>query len=1222
MKGNTMKFGGNEKKKVRWGLFGLAGAALVLSFGAPNGCGSSDSSHTESSSNLIAAPAETLQEPTDITVDAAGNVFVITGIASQNGAVVEIPKNGSPSLVADLSKYRQTFGIVADTQGNLYVPAVRTQGNRAVVLKITSTGRVSELAGGAASRFDNDGIGAGAAFIVPIAPSLDAKGNLHVLDSCYGSLALCLTYERRVDPFGVTSSITGWASPSNILGAAFFPGTKASYATVNNQVLHNFLPFAGTSVAGNADGVGRNARFNAPTGIVADSLGNVYVADTGNHTIRKITSRKQVTTLAGAPGIAGWQDGTGVGARFYAPYGIAVDASGNLYVTDSKNNAVRKITPAGVVTTLASPCGTGCPTGELCSPTGVCVACASDNQPCGTVCANQSLDFQNCGGCGIVCPNGQTCLAGGCTPTCADGGQKVCGNTCFDVQSDPNNCGACGNFCGGACVNGKCTCADGQTRCGRGAVLSCFDIQNDIFNCGACAKACKAGKVCSSGSCVSCPVGQTVCDSHCVNLKTDTNNCGACGTTCDGGTCSNGHCSCPSGELDCNGKCVVAQTDENNCGACGKTCDGTCTAGVCVCSTGQTACTVGSATSCKAFTSDNANCGTCGHVCGGSQVCQNGVCAACPSGKTDCSGVCADLNTDVSNCGACGQYCGGSCVSGICTCPSGTSLCSNICRSLDSDSLNCGACNHVCPGTQACISGACTDCGQVKGAAVNQGGQIYLSPSSYSTADGVFTVLFVGTPWATYQIQKSVSLAAGFTNLGDPIQADDTGVMSIADPVTSSMAFYRASLIAATTSFTNCNGACVDLQSDSGNCGACGQFCGGTCVAGGCMCPNGTISCATDDNNTFCRNTQFDRNNCGGCGNVCTTGQYCGNGICFACPDGQVSCAGACVDLSSDLWNCGGCGQSCSGGICQGGACVCPLGKTFCNGQCRDLMNDSESCGNCGSSCTTSQVCSSGAIVQCSGGKTACNNSCVNLNSDPNNCGGCFQQCGAATCVSGACVCPIGQTLCDGQCVNAKSDYLNCGACGQYCAGTCSNGICSCPSGSGDSLCKTGNESYCSQLDDYYNCGACNHTCSATQQCTEGSCTSCASGQVSCYGTCANLQTDKYNCGACGAYCNETCTNGICGCPFGKTFCGSQCRDLQSDPTNCGGCGKSCGGGRVCTAGVCTACGAGQTICGSTCVNLQNDNKNCGWCYHACANWQACVSGSCYGADYESGSGS
>jgi secreted PhoX family phosphatase len=101
--------------------------------------------------------------------------------------------------------------------------------------------------------------------------------------------------------------------------------------------------------AGNADGTGATARFAGPFGVAVDSAGNLYVADQGNQTIRKVTSAGVVTTLAGTAGMSGSADGTGAAARFSSPTSVAVDSAGNLYVAD---RFIRKVTAAGVVTTV------------------------------------------------------------------------------------------------------------------------------------------------------------------------------------------------------------------------------------------------------------------------------------------------------------------------------------------------------------------------------------------------------------------------------------------------------------------------------------------------------------------------------------------------------------------------------------------------------------------------------------------------------------------------------------------------------------------------------------------------------------------------------------------------------------------------------------------------------------------------------------------------------
>ena len=102
---------------------------------------------------------------------------------------------------------------------------------------------------------------------------------------------------------------------------------------------------AGSGTSGSTNGTGTAASFNAPNGVATDAAGNVYVADQNNHLIRKITPAGVVSTLAGMAGTSGSTNGTGTAASFNAPSGVATDAAGNVYVADQTNNLIRKITP-------------------------------------------------------------------------------------------------------------------------------------------------------------------------------------------------------------------------------------------------------------------------------------------------------------------------------------------------------------------------------------------------------------------------------------------------------------------------------------------------------------------------------------------------------------------------------------------------------------------------------------------------------------------------------------------------------------------------------------------------------------------------------------------------------------------------------------------------------------------------------------------------------------
>jgi sugar lactone lactonase YvrE len=237
------------------------------------------------------------------------------------------------------------FGITLDSAKNLYV--ADAQGNS--VRKITPAGSVSTLA----NQFD-----------APGGIARDTAGNLIVADTSANTI-------NRITPSGTVSIIAdvslGASSPLPVGVALDATGNIYTVARGKNVVFKigpdgTLTTVAGTvGVAGSADGAGAAARFTLPFGIAVDRDGSLYVSDAGNHTIRRITAAGQVTTVAGAAGVSGSIDGTGAAARFNQPAGLAIDASGNLYIVDNGNRTVRMMTPAGSVSTLA---GTALRTGS------------------------------------------------------------------------------------------------------------------------------------------------------------------------------------------------------------------------------------------------------------------------------------------------------------------------------------------------------------------------------------------------------------------------------------------------------------------------------------------------------------------------------------------------------------------------------------------------------------------------------------------------------------------------------------------------------------------------------------------------------------------------------------------------------------------------------------------------------------------------------------------
>ena len=256
------------------------------------------------------------------------------------------------------AKFAGPYGVAADSSGNVYVGDT---GN-SVIRKISAAGVVSTLAGSGVNGFAN-GSGASAQFANPGGVAVDASGNVYVAD-INNNLIRKITSSGTVTTFA-GSGAAGFANGTGTSAQFYFPYGVAVDSSGNVYVADssNFrirkITPAGvvTTLAGSgsnsfADGTGTGASFSYPYGIAVDSSGTVYVADWGDNRIREITAAGVVTTLAGSS-VAGYLDGTGGGAEFNRPEGIAVDSSGNVFVSDGSNQVIRKITSSGTVTTFA-----------------------------------------------------------------------------------------------------------------------------------------------------------------------------------------------------------------------------------------------------------------------------------------------------------------------------------------------------------------------------------------------------------------------------------------------------------------------------------------------------------------------------------------------------------------------------------------------------------------------------------------------------------------------------------------------------------------------------------------------------------------------------------------------------------------------------------------------------------------------------------------------------
>ena len=227
------------------------------------------------------------------------------------GNVYKLDVEGQLSVVAnatdDGNKFRNLSDLAFDAKGNLFI--VDSSNN--AICKISADGKVTTLVGRAEKKASIDGKSDVAALNKPTSLAVDAAGNLFVTDTDGNCI-------RKITPDGTVSTYSGQAG-----------------------------------VDGSVDGAASEVRWGKPCAVRVDRTGNLFVLDEEYNTIRKIASDRSVSTLAGNPAQGrGSKNGIKSEATFSLPQGLAVDVNGNVYVADTGNNMIRKITPAGVVTNL------------------------------------------------------------------------------------------------------------------------------------------------------------------------------------------------------------------------------------------------------------------------------------------------------------------------------------------------------------------------------------------------------------------------------------------------------------------------------------------------------------------------------------------------------------------------------------------------------------------------------------------------------------------------------------------------------------------------------------------------------------------------------------------------------------------------------------------------------------------------------------------------------
>jgi len=260
------------------------------------------------------------------------------------------------------ARFYNPSATAVDSSGIVYV--ADTENN--CIRRITSAGLVTTFAGDGTPGA-KDGSGSNAQFNSPSAITITSAGILFVSDA--GNHRI-----RKITSTGIVSTFAGSTS-----GFQDGIGTNAQFdspqgivvdslgnvfvADANNHRIRIITPsgqvstFAGQAASGITNDSGASARFNTPTGLAIDSSGNLYVADKNNHRIRKVTPQASVSTLAGST--AGFTDNTGTAAQFSSPVGIAVDSTGTLYVADTGNHRIRTVSSSGVVTTFVGLSSSG-----------------------------------------------------------------------------------------------------------------------------------------------------------------------------------------------------------------------------------------------------------------------------------------------------------------------------------------------------------------------------------------------------------------------------------------------------------------------------------------------------------------------------------------------------------------------------------------------------------------------------------------------------------------------------------------------------------------------------------------------------------------------------------------------------------------------------------------------------------------------------------------------
>ncbi len=316
-------------------------------------------------------PAERAQlnDPGGVAVDGAGNLFIAdTGNnrirrVSPSGIITTVAGNGSLGFSGDggPATTAQVSGgpLAVDAAGNLYI----ADGVNYRVRKVSPRGIITTVAGNGTCCFSGDGGPATSAQVVAVGVAVDRGGNLLIADS---------VRIRRVSPSGIISTVPGSESlpASGNRGVAWgvaVDGAGNVLVAALGAILRISPSGTVTTVAGGLPGGGfsgdggpaTSARLSGALSVAADDAGNFFIAEAGDGRIRRVSTGGMISTVAGnGTGVLGVSYFSGDGgpapsAELNHPSSVAVDGSGNLFIADSGNNRIRKVTASGIISTVA-----------------------------------------------------------------------------------------------------------------------------------------------------------------------------------------------------------------------------------------------------------------------------------------------------------------------------------------------------------------------------------------------------------------------------------------------------------------------------------------------------------------------------------------------------------------------------------------------------------------------------------------------------------------------------------------------------------------------------------------------------------------------------------------------------------------------------------------------------------------------------------------------------